>query len=58
MKSTMSDIEPYSIDTSGLDFDPARGHATIRFSFAQAPERISEGIERIAQFIETGSGQG
>jgi aspartate/methionine/tyrosine aminotransferase len=43
--------------TPGLDFDPARGHATIRFSFAQAPEKIAEGIERLARFIETGAGQ-
>jgi aspartate/methionine/tyrosine aminotransferase len=44
--------------TPGLDFDPARGHATIRFSFAQAPEKITEGITRLARFIETGAGQG
>ena len=44
--------------TPGLDFDPARGHATIRFSFAQAPEKIAEGIERLTRFIETGAGQG
>ena len=44
--------------TPGLDFDPTRGHATIRFSFAQAPEKIAEGIERLTQFIANGAGQG
>jgi aspartate/methionine/tyrosine aminotransferase len=43
--------------TPGLDFDPARGHATVRFSFAQAPEKIAEGIERLSRFIESGIGQ-
>jgi len=43
--------------TPGLDFDPARGHSTIRFSFAQAPEQIAEGIDRLARFIETGAGR-
>ena len=43
--------------TPGLDFDPARGHATVRFSFAQAPEKIAEGIERLAGFIESGAGR-
>ena len=44
--------------TPGLDFDPVRGHATVRFSFAQAPEKIAEGIERLAGFIEAGAGRG
>ncbi len=44
--------------TPGLDFDPVRGHATVRFSFAQAPEKIAEGIERISRFIEAGAGRG
>jgi len=42
--------------TPGLDFDPVRGHGTIRFSFAQAPEKITEGIARISRFIEAGAG--
>jgi aspartate/methionine/tyrosine aminotransferase len=42
--------------TPGLDFDPARGHATMRFSFAQAPDKIAEGIKRIARFIGTRDG--
>ncbi len=40
--------------TPGIDFDPVRGHGTVRFSFAQAPERIDEGIRRLRRF--TGSG--
>jgi len=44
--------------TPGLDFDPARGHATVRFSFAQAPDKIAEGIERLAGFIKAGAGRG
>jgi aspartate/methionine/tyrosine aminotransferase len=44
--------------TPGLDFDPARGHATVRFSFAQPPEKIAEGIERLAGFIKAGAGPG
>jgi aspartate/methionine/tyrosine aminotransferase len=39
--------------TPGLDFDPARGHATVRFSFAQAPEKIADGIKRLSSFIES-----
>jgi aspartate/methionine/tyrosine aminotransferase len=42
--------------TPGLDFDPARGHATMRFSFAQPPDRIAEGIERLTRFIQSGAG--
>jgi aspartate/methionine/tyrosine aminotransferase len=44
--------------TPGLDFDPARGHATVRFSFAQAPAKIAEGIERLSRFISAGAGRG
>ncbi|HSF95413.1 MAG TPA: aminotransferase class I/II-fold pyridoxal phosphate-dependent enzyme [Thermohalobaculum sp.] len=40
--------------TPGLDFDPGRGHATMRFSFAQPPEKIAEGIERLKRFIRAG----
>jgi len=43
--------------TPGLDFDPARGQATMRLSFAQSPERIAEGIRRLAGFIKSGAGQ-
>ena len=37
--------------TPGLDFDPARGHRTVRLSFAQAPDRVAEGMRRIARFV-------
>ena len=37
--------------TPGLDFDPERGAGTVRFSFAQSPERIAEGIRRISGFL-------
>ncbi len=40
--------------TPGLDFDPVRGHRTVRFSFAQSPERIAEGIRRLTRFVEAG----
>ena len=42
--------------TPGLDFDPTRGHTTVRFSFAQSSDKITEGIRRIARFIEARSG--
>ena len=41
--------------TPGLDFDPLRGHGTVRFSFAQSPARIAEGIDRIASFAGKGA---
>lgn len=37
--------------TPGLDFDPARGHATLRFSYARATADIVEGLARLAQFM-------
>ena len=37
--------------TPGLDFDPERGHGTVRFSFAQPSARIAEGIARISNFL-------
>jgi aspartate/methionine/tyrosine aminotransferase len=42
--------------TPGLDFDPERGHATVRFSFAQPPEKIAEGIARLTRFVAGGAG--
>jgi hypothetical protein len=30
----------------------------MRFSFAQAPEKIAEGIERLSRFIVAGAGRG
>ncbi|MDH3263305.1 MAG: aminotransferase class I/II-fold pyridoxal phosphate-dependent enzyme [Paracoccaceae bacterium] len=37
--------------TPGLDFDPARGHATLRFSYARASADIAEGLERLRIFM-------
>ncbi|MEM7190100.1 MAG: aminotransferase class I/II-fold pyridoxal phosphate-dependent enzyme [Pseudomonadota bacterium] len=37
--------------TPGLDFDPVRGHGTLRFSFARTEAEIAEGIERIGRFL-------
>ncbi|MEX5293760.1 aminotransferase class I/II-fold pyridoxal phosphate-dependent enzyme [Kocuria sp. CPCC 205268] len=34
----------------GLDFDPARGHRTVRLSFAAGPERVAEAVSRILRF--------
>jgi aspartate/methionine/tyrosine aminotransferase len=37
--------------TPGLDFDPVRGHKTLRFSYARATEDIEEGLTRLAEFM-------
>ena len=37
--------------TPGLDFDPARGHTTLRFSYARATADIEEGLDRLARFM-------
>ena len=37
--------------TPGLDFDPIRGHHTLRFSYAQNTEAIEEGLERLSTFM-------
>ena len=34
--------------TPGLDFDPARGHATLRFSYAGPTADMEEGLARLA----------
>ena len=38
--------------TPGLDFDPARGHATLRFSYARSTADIEEGLARLKRFME------
>ncbi len=38
--------------TPGLDFDPERGHGTIRFSYARSTEDIVEGLARLRAFME------
>ena len=37
--------------TPGLDFDPMRGHQTIRFSYAGTTADIVEGLERLASYM-------
>ena len=37
--------------TPGLDFDPARGHRTLRFSYARSTADIEEGIARLTDFM-------
>ncbi|MCT4553621.1 MAG: aminotransferase class I/II-fold pyridoxal phosphate-dependent enzyme [Pelagimonas sp.] len=37
--------------TPGLDFDPARGAGTLRFSYARATADIEEGLARLEQFM-------
>ncbi|KRS17837.1 pyridoxal phosphate-dependent aminotransferase [Roseovarius indicus] len=38
--------------TPGLDFDPARGGGTLRFSYARSTEDIAEGLRRLKMFME------
>ena len=37
--------------TPGLDFDPARGARTLRFSYAGSRDQITEGLSRLAAFM-------
>ena len=37
--------------TPGLDFDPVRGHTTLRFSYARKTEDIAEGLRRLSDFM-------
>ncbi|MFO7757553.1 MAG: aminotransferase class I/II-fold pyridoxal phosphate-dependent enzyme [Roseovarius sp.] len=39
--------------TPGMDFDPARGAGTLRFSYARATADIEEGLARLAGFMAT-----
>ncbi len=41
--------------TPGLDFDPVRGHRTLRFSYAGATDDIAEGLSRLKRFMESRS---
>jgi aspartate/methionine/tyrosine aminotransferase len=38
--------------TPGLDFDAARGHHWLRFSYARATADIVEGLDRLARFMQ------
>jgi len=37
--------------TPGLDFDPLRGHGTLRFSYARSSADIEEGLARLRTFM-------
>ncbi|WP_116084035.1 pyridoxal phosphate-dependent aminotransferase [Tropicimonas sp. IMCC34011] len=37
--------------TPGLDFDPGRGGRTLRFSYARSTADITEGLERLTEFM-------
>jgi aspartate/methionine/tyrosine aminotransferase len=37
--------------TPGLDFDPVRGHRTVRFSFARSEDEIAEGVRRLRRLL-------
>ncbi|SFR48083.1 pyridoxal phosphate-dependent aminotransferase [Litoreibacter janthinus] len=37
--------------TPGLDFDPVRGHTTLRFSYARSTADIAEGLDRLKRFM-------
>jgi aspartate/methionine/tyrosine aminotransferase len=37
--------------TPGLDFDPMRGHKTLRFSYARSTADIAEGLDRLTRFM-------
>ncbi|MGC1496734.1 MAG: aminotransferase class I/II-fold pyridoxal phosphate-dependent enzyme [Sulfitobacter sp.] len=37
--------------TPGLDFDPIRGHKTLRFSYARSSADIAEGLARLTTFM-------
>ncbi|WP_101067799.1 pyridoxal phosphate-dependent aminotransferase [Roseovarius salinarum] len=38
--------------TPGVDFDPARGRGTLRFSYARATDDIREGLTRLERFMK------
>ncbi|ABG32350.1 1-aminocyclopropane-1-carboxylate deaminase [Roseobacter denitrificans] len=38
--------------TPGLDFDPVRGHQTLRFSYARSTADIAEGLARLKAFLQ------
>jgi len=37
--------------TPGLDFDPVRGHRTLRLSYARDTAHVAEGLDRLAVFL-------
>lgn len=39
--------------TPGVDFDKARGHGTLRFSYARSSDDIIEGLKRLKKFMSS-----
>ncbi len=39
--------------TPGVDFDPARGHSTLRFSYARSTDDIIEGVRRLKLWMDS-----
>ncbi|OUS08545.1 1-aminocyclopropane-1-carboxylate deaminase [Rhodobacterales bacterium 52_120_T64] len=39
--------------TPGVDFDPLRGHKTLRFSYARSTEDIVEGVRRLKTWMDS-----
>ncbi len=39
--------------TPGVDFDPVRGHTTLRFSYARSTEDIVEGVRRLKSWMDS-----
>ena len=39
--------------TPGLDFDPKRGHKTLRFSYARSTDDIVEGVRRLKLWMDS-----
>jgi len=39
--------------TPGLDFDPVRGHTTLRFSYARSTADITDGLERLTKYMQS-----
>jgi len=39
--------------TPGVDFDKARGHSTLRFSYARSSDDIAEGLKRLKKFMKS-----
>ncbi len=44
--------------TPGLDFDPKRGHRTLRFSYAGSTADITEGLQRLTAYMAQRPQQG
>ena len=40
-----------SAQVEGLDFDPVRGHHTLRFSYARSSDDIAEGLRRLTDYM-------